>query len=112
MLDHGDNIEKTWYVSRLFDVEGLSDDEDTPAVDNTLAVGTPVRINRADSRDGSILGRIVSDDGILCQVRSFLGTMQLIAKGRLRPLTERQLLQQTRGRRRSRRCDGKPPLLS
>eukprot|EP01047_Picozoa_sp_COSAG01_P099283 COSAG01_NODE_29328_length_640_cov_1.007394_1_plen_105_part_10 len=27
VLDHGDNTEKTWYVSRLFAVEGLSDDE-------------------------------------------------------------------------------------
>jgi hypothetical protein len=108
VLDHGDNQEKRWYTARLFEVDGI-DDDDTPAAD-TLAPGTAVRINRRDSRDGSILGRIVSDDGILCQVRSFLGTMQLIAKARLRPLTDRQLLQVTR--RHSRRSRGQPPQLS
>jgi hypothetical protein len=49
--------ETTGYVSRLFDVEGLSDDDDTP-LDNALEEGVPVRINRADSRDGSVLCRI------------------------------------------------------
>jgi hypothetical protein len=64
VLDHGDNKEKTWYTARLFEVDGINDD-DAPAVD-TLALGTAVRINRRDSIDGSILGRIVSDDGIFC----------------------------------------------
>ena len=54
VLDHGDDTEKTWYVSRLFDVEGIIDDDDTP-LDNALEEDTPVRINRADSRDGSVL---------------------------------------------------------
>jgi hypothetical protein len=110
VLDHGDNIEKTWYLARLFDVEGLSDDDNDTPLDNALEEGTPVRINRADSRDGSVLGRVVSDDGFHTRVKTIPGnTTETFLRTRLIVLTERQLNFQ-RKRRRSRRLDNKNPL--
>jgi hypothetical protein len=114
VLDHGDNIEKTWYVSRLFDVDGLSDDEDEAPVEGTLAEGVPVRINRADSLDGSVLGRVVSDDGFHTTVKTVPGnSTQTFLRTRLIELTERQLKFQFRRdkRRRSRRLDNRNALI-
>ena len=49
VLDHGDDIEKTWYLARLFDVEGIDDNDNDTPLDNALEEGVPVRINRADN---------------------------------------------------------------
>lgn len=109
VLDHGDDTEKTWYLARLFEVEGIDDDDDTP-LDNALETGTPVRINRADSLDGSVFGRVVSDDGFHTKVKTEPGNLtQTFLRARLIVLTERQLTFQ-RKRRRSRRLDNKNPL--